>query len=374
MTDKNKLELWKYYLTTDHFVAVDIGTFGTKIMEVKRRFTTYSIVKVLYLPEMNKFFKGKDIINIKGIIDNIAHMLQVEEIKAKKMILSITSSKIQNKVIKLPDIPEKEMKSYVEIEFQRQFSNSSRISDILDFMKVGKLRHNENISSMVMIATLPISEANNIVQEIESSKFHLHTLDVDAHALGNTGIVQESEHIDRVMLDIGSETSNLVFIRDKAIVFSRPVLYGMSNLAKAIQVEEDISIKDAERIIEETGLIAKEDVLVRGYKTIGKDIYNSIVEDNLGSALNETYRAFQFVNTTLGVDVEEVILTGGFSCLPNAVEMTKTTLDLNVISWSLEKERTIILPNGCKVTNNTGKSINGTFATCFGMAIRGTLR
>lgn len=369
MNENNRMDTWKKYLSTEHFIIIDIGTYGAKVMEIKRRFKEYSIEKMFYLPEMNKFFKSKDIINMNGIVENILNMLKVEEIKAKTVILSFTSNKMQSKVIKLPDIADKDMKSFIEIEYQKQFPNSSRLSDILDYMPVGKLKIQDQIGAMILVASFPIRESTNIVQEIESKRLNLKKIDVDVNALGKTGIEFDSENVDRVVFDIGHETSHLVFIRDSTIVFSRPILYGTSNLAKALQVEEDITLKDAERIIEETGVKTTEDVLVRGYKSISRETYNHLVDENLGSALNEAYRTFQFVNSNIGIDVDEIILTGGFSCLPGAIEVTKSSLDMNVVIWSFDKEEIQHLANGCRIKNNTGKVINGTFATCFGMLL-----
>lgn len=181
--DKNNLEQLKYFMTTDHFVVVDIGTFGMKIMEVKRKMTKYTIEKIFYLPEMNKFFKGKDIINLSGVVENLLHILQIENIRTRKIILTFTTSKMQSRIVKLPEIQEKEMKSFIEIEFQKQFPNHNRISDTMDFMPMGRFKKDEMTNLMALMSVFPTSEASSIVKEFQKRKFFVEVIDVDVHAL-----------------------------------------------------------------------------------------------------------------------------------------------------------------------------------------------
>lgn len=369
--EKKPLELAKYYLSTDHFLTVDIGTSGMKVMEIKRRFTRYSIEKIFYLPEMNKFFKGKDMVNLSGIVETLVHILQLENIRTRKVYLSFTTSKMQSRVVKLPEVQEKEMKSFVEIEFQKQFPNNSRISDTMDYMPMGKFKKDEMTANMVLMSVFPISEASTIIKEFHSRKLVVDVIDVDAHALSNIGRIHLSEAIDKAVVEIGNDNSQIIFMRGDTPVFNRQLPYGISNIVKALQNEADLSVKDAEKLVEEVGLIAKETVIVKGHETIYKDTYNEIMDDSFGGHLNEVFRSFQFANTNLGLEIEEVILTGGITAIKGAEELSKSILDLEVTNFELDEQDFVSLPNGCSIVNNTGRNIPGSFSICLGMAIRG---
>lgn len=369
--DKNSLEQLKYYLTTDHYLVVDIGTFGMKIMEVKRKMTKYSIEKAFYLPEMNKFFKGKDIVNLSGVVENLLHILQIENIRTRKVILTFTTSKLQSRIVKLPEIQEKEMKSFIEIEFQKQFPNNSRIIDTIDFMPMGKFKKDEMTNNMALMSVFPIAEASSIVKEFQKRKLFVDVIDVDVHALTNIGRIHKTDSIDKAIVEIGNDGSHIVFMRGDAPVFNRQIAFGISNIIKALQNEADVSVKDAEKLIEEYGLIVENDILVKGFQTILKDTYNDIIDEVYGGALNEVFRSFQFANTNLGLEIEEIILTGGITTIKDAQKLSKTILDMEVSIWEVQEDETIQLPNGCSLVNNTGRLIPGSFSICLGMAIRG---
>jgi hypothetical protein len=66
-----------------------------------------------------------------------------------------------------------------------------------------------------------------------------------------------------------------------------------------------------------------------------------------------------------------VLLTGGLANINSAKAIAQKILELDVETWSLEPGESIKLPNGCRIINQSGKTLDSIYATCLGMISRG---
>ncbi|MEJ1518117.1 pilus assembly protein PilM [Bacillus cereus] len=366
-------EKLKIQFTSDNFLVIDIGIHGMKVMEVKRKSRDYYIKKVFTMPEMSKYFTGPDMFNVNGIVDSMSQIIHLERIKTKNVFLSFSSAKLQTKIINIPELPEKEIRTFVELEYQKQFPNLNKLTDVVDYMPLGTfIKEGSNQKQLsLLLAQYSVIDAERVVKEFKNKKYNVNIIDVGIHGLGNVGrIYNDLENRDIVVFDIGYNTSQMVFLRDQTVVFSRNLAFGTNTIIKGLQNQEEITNKEAESILHEVGLQAKEDI-IKGNRTIFADDYNEMVEGYLTNTLNEAYRSFQSVNSTYGLNLSHVLLTGGFSAIPDSKELVQKILEMDVETWEMDDSDKIRLSNGSKIVNQTDKVINGAYATCVGMAIRG---
>lgn len=367
------IEKLKVQFSSDNFLVIDIGIHGMKIMEIKRKARDYHIKKAFTIPEMSKHFTGPDMFNVNGIVDSMSQIIQLERIKTKNVFLSFSSAKLQTKFINVPELPEKEIRTFVELEYQKQFPNLNKLTDVVDYMPLGTFTKEGSIQKQLslLLAQYPVIDAERVVKEFKNKKYNVNIIDVGVHGLGNVGrIHNDLENRDIVVFDIGYNTSQMVFLRDQTVVFSRNLAFGTNTIIKGLQNQEEITSKEAESILHEVGLHTEEDI-VKGNRTIFADDYNEMVEGYLTNTLNEAYRSFQSVNSTYGLDISQVLLTGGFSAIPYSQELVQKILEMDVETWGIDDSDKIRLSNGSKIVNQTDKVINGAYATCVGMAIRG---
>jgi len=362
----------KYQVSSDNFLVVDIGTQNMKVIEVKRKGQTFQIKKAFTISEMSKFFTGPDMFNVNGIVESLSQILQLERIKTKNILLSFSAGKLQSKIISVPELPDKELRTFVELEYPKQLQNYNKMTDVVDYMPLGIFtKPNSNQKQLsVLLASYPIIDAERIIKEFQKKKYKVNVIEVDVAALGNIGrIYNESDSEDIVVLHVGHNISQMVFLKADAVVFSRTVAFGMGNLIKSIQNQEDISFAQAESIVKEVGLHATEDVQSDNF-TIFADDYNDIVEQYLTNTLNDVYRSFQSVNSNYGLSISSVLLTGGFSSVSGSQEISQRILEMSVEEFYIENGEKIRLENGITIVNDTEKIIDGVYAICLGTAIR----
>lgn len=359
--------------SSSHFLCVDVGMYGMKVIAVSKKGSTINIKNAFTITDIGKYYNGQDLFNVNGIAEQLSQFIALEKIKSKKVNLTFTSSKLQTRLVSVPDIPAKQIRSFVELEYQKQFPNFNKISDVLDYMPLGRYSKEGSTQAQLslLLSLFPVADATRIIKEFQSKKFFVETIDVDTHALGNIGrLYNDDDSSDIAVFDIGHETSQIVFLRGETIVFSRNIPFGVNSLARALQNQEDLSAKESFEVIEEFGLMAHEEI-VKGSNTIFNEDYNEIIEGSITNALNEAYRSFQTVNSNFGLSISKVLLTGGIAKLNHSKELSQKILETEVDTWQLEDGEFITLSNGTRLVNKTERTLDGTYATCIGLAVRG---
>ncbi|MFP3727423.1 pilus assembly protein PilM [Priestia filamentosa] len=365
----------RYQLSSEEFLSIDIGSHNMKVLEVKRKGQNYAIKKAFTISEMENYFTGADIFNVNGIVETLSQITQLERSKTKNVILSFSGAKLQTKIINVPELPTKELRTFVELEYPKHFQNFNKITDVVDFMPVGTfVKPNTNQKQLgVLLASYPTSDAERLVKEFQKKKYKVNVIDVDVAALGNVGKVYSNEENENtIILHVGHNISEMVFLKGNAIVFNRTVGSGITGLIRAIQNQEDITALQAESLLREVGLQAAQDITLDNL-TIFADDYNDIVEQYLTNILNDAYRSLQSVSANYDLNVSTILLTGGFSSITHAKEISQRILEIPVEEFRMGKEEKFRLENGITIINDTGKKIDGSYAICVGMAIRNSM-
>lgn len=394
--DNNFLVDLKMNVTSDHFLVIDIGSFSTKIMEVKRKKKLYSIEKTWSINEMAKFYKNKTIVSPNGIVEKIMEVIRFENIKAKKIYLVFSTHKLQNKIVTLPKVEAKEIKSFVDLELQKQFPDANKLTDIIDYMPLGEFIKDSTVHTMTLISVIPNIESETIVKEFSKHKLSVTVIDVDLHLMGNIsrlnhikemqkvneGIsIQDTNQdedsngiiaLDTAIFEIGNETSNIVFTHNGVPIFTRSLTFGMSTIIKSIQNVLEVSIKDAEWFLEEKGLKTEKDIS-RGEERIDARFYNEVVESNMGNSLNEVFRSLQYVSSNFNVNIDKIIIVGGGARYEDIDTITTNVLEVPTERWTIAQGESIQLDNGTSFVNNTDAEISGEFALCYGLMLRGNI-
>lgn len=372
----NKPENLRYFITSDKFLAIDIGTSNTKVMEIKRSGLDFKIERVLTLHHMKKFFNGQIINNRKALVDSIIYSLRKEGIKTKKVHLVFSSGNSKTKLVKVPNVNPKEFNSYLEVEYQKEFPNTGRAQNAFSYARAGEVKGTDHdFEQMLVLATASQSELTDIIKEFKKNKYHVEIVDATLNILRHLGEIgidngnNEKDYKNIAILDLGNQNTKVIFTKKNVPIFNREIDYGVIKAIRSIQSETGTTSEEAERMLEAHGFHAKKTIQRPLADDISADSYNKAIKESFVNGLNELYRSVEFVNSNMGVKTEELLITGGMGNVKRILPLAVDTFDIPVRIWSFGDGENMSFQNGLTISNHTGIVIDASYAQCFGIVL-----
>jgi type IV pilus assembly protein PilM len=322
-------------LGPNNLIGLDIGTSAIKmceLIEVKKG--QYKIENFSYklLPEGSII--EDDILKPVELVNSIIECF--EELKVKNINISVGIGG-NNTVIKRLAISggtEKEIADEVEWESEQYIpfgADNATVSHHILGKNVGG-----GVDVLIAAANNQITE--NIMSLITEARLKTKVVDLKIFALANVfQILKEmkfTKDISYLLLDFGAQTTTIIIIKEKEIIFSREIAMGGMSITEEIQKQLGLSFNEAENL-----------------KTRGDGEGNypeeimQIIELNLDPFVNEIKKTVNFFQTTTSdLILDSCYLTGGNAKIPGLKRNLETELsipiyDINIFqSFSFNKK------------------------------------
>lgn len=362
----DELKKYKNKITKDHYLVLDIGTKHLKGLEITRKGTELLIKNKFMINGMERYYNGREIEDVNGIIETLIRVLRMKKIDIEKVDVLFTSSNLETKIIKVPDMEDKEIKNFVALEYQKQFQGQNQSTHIMDYMPLGRVE-DDRMDIMVLIASLPTVESNNIYRNFEKNKVQVRSIEVDIHALGNALLLTHLKDECKTILHLGNDTSLLLFIKEQTIIYYRSFNFGFNTLVKQIQKELKCPLRNAETIVRDLGFSFDEN-----YETeLDKEIYYYLMKKNFGDFLKEVYKSIDYVKIKLKLQTNSLYLAGGLSNTKDLSRFINESIGMRSKLWNFKMKE---LKSGFTVTNDSDNLIGPEYAMCLGVAVREVMK
>lgn len=344
-------------------LVLDMGAHTVKVLDVHKKGETVTVNNFLEIENVEKYFNGKDITNIDGLANDVNRVLKITDLKPKKLDLVYNSSQLQTKIIKVPDMSEKDIKEFVDIEYHKSFNGVNSNTHIFDYLPFGTIEEEDRLEHSILIATMPIVESAKLLKAFEMRKMNINAIETNIHALGNALNLVDTESPHKMIVHIGKEYSIVLFSRDNVPVFYRMFAFGYDQLVREIQKEVQTSISNINSMLKTIGFVSDD-----GFKSdIDQLEYQRIIRESFSTFVNEIYRSINYVKMTTKFEADHLFLSGGVANMEGLVPYIEENLAMEVKKWMFKGFE----QKGRVVSIKGDETLGPEYALALGLSVRG---
>lgn len=291
-----------------NFFGLDIGSHSIKAVQVKRderggarltHFATYNTPSRAFESEADK--------HKKILSDAVKETMKEAGIKSPRVVASLPESKLFTRVVEMPKMSEKELRSSLDYEAERYIPFPID-SAVFDFEVVAKPEDSKKMQ--VLLVASPQGLVSRYLDVLEGAGLEVLALEPETIAMVRAMVgAGEKANVPTLLVSIGSSTTDLVITEKGNIRFTRSVATGGKALgralARALGFEEEQAISYKRRY----GL--KESELEGKVGEVLKPVFKVIID--------EMHRSLEFYESRRSGGVNRIVLSGGTANLPGVL-------------------------------------------------------
>jgi type IV pilus assembly protein PilM len=294
-----------FFSKSKNVVGLDIGSSAIKLVELKEKGGSYTLVKLGLERLSPEAIVDGSIMDSSMVVETISKLNSEKGVKNSNYATSLSGHSVIIKKISLPAMSPEELAESIQWEAEQYIPFD--INDVnLDYVPLNT-GTGDNVE--VILVAVKKEKINDYTSVISQTGKIPVMVDVDAFALQNAYELNSDGDENKVvaLVNIGASVTNVNVLSSGNSMFWRDITFGGNQYTDAIQRELSLSFEQAEE-------------LKRGH-TIGDHtvqqvipILNSVSEDFAG----ELRKTLDFFTATSGADrVDEIVLAGGGSGVLN---------------------------------------------------------
>ncbi len=318
-------------------LSIDIGSQSIKFVYMEKdKVCAYGLKEFAEIPD------------ISGIIREL-----IKDLKPAKVYSFVSGPSVSLRQAPFPKMSKKELKDAILLRLDK-YSPFTIDEAILDYKTLGIMTEAGKEANNVMVVSVRKDIIADHIATLRKVGLEPSAISVIPFALAAAvkkfGNLKEEETV--ALLDIGAEFTDIIFMRNKQLEFTRTVTTAGNSITEAMTVaimteegELALSLEEAEKykrmygIPEETN----EEVLPNGVKV--KRLL-SLQRPALERFLGEVNRTFDFYKREYNVPViNRILICGGGAELKNFKEFLEENLKINVEFFDPFKIHNLYLPN-----------------------------
>ncbi len=347
--------------------GIDISDLSLKFAKLKKKGKFFDL----------EFFGEKEI--EKGIIKEgeikdekrLAEIIKeaTEKIKTKYVVASLPEEKAFLQVIKMPKLPEEDLKSalvyeaekYIPLPIDQVYLDSQIIQPVLDLQ--------ENYE--VLISAIPKKIADGYLNSLKLAGLKPIVLEVESMAIARTLIENEFSQWPILIIDLGATRTSFIVFSGKAIKFTSSIPISSQGFTQIISKTLGISLEEAERLKIKYGLEERIHLKIEAEKTIKKmergKVFEALIPP-LVDLVQQIKRCIDFYESHIPEEkIKKILLCGGGANLKGLPELLAIELKLEV---ELGNPWINILEKKEKEIKKLSFEKSLSFTTALGLALR----
>lgn len=287
-------------------VGLDIGSHSIKLVQLNETGKGMELINFGVMPLQTEAVVGGAIMDANIIVEAIQNLIEVQKVKTKDVVTSVSGTSVIIKKVKLPFMTEEELAESIEWEAEQYIPFD--ISDVnIDFqiLESAELLEEKGSDQMeVLIVAIKREKIDDYTNLILEAGMNPVIVDVDAFAIENSYELNYDIKKEIVALvDIGAAVMNINILRDGITTFTRDIFLGGNLYTENIQKELGTSREDAKAL--------KLGVEMEG---ISKEKVKHVMEKTTEDIFQEVNRSFEFFRSaTEDENIDKIVLSGGCS-------------------------------------------------------------
>jgi len=284
-------------------IGMDIGTKNIKVVFFKNEVVSDYIIKSI--PKGLKNGETEDDKEMLNILNDILKSFK----KAKDVYLTINDERLITRIIKIPKMPIKEIKDYLDLELQ-QYIPMTLDNYVVDFKILEELEDNSGKFYNLLVVAVANAIVEKYVQLIESVNIHLKAIDIHTNCI--LKLIKKYNLVDgknnvRAFIDMGDRYTNVSIFKGDTLLINRLLSFGGFDLTQSIANLYNLNFEEAEEIkIKHLDLTDVTDAKEELRESVVPMINNFFMDLN---------RIFEYCSSNLNSPVNEIFLYGGTSLI-----------------------------------------------------------
>ncbi len=340
------------------FIGLDIGTSTIKAVQLKQeihRQPKLFLYASAAAPPRN--MSSESDADLKLIAGALSDFIQSFPFTTRSVIVALPESQIFTRVINLPQMSEKELKSAMQWEAEQYIpvplSDVSMDYEVLDSLETDKTKGSMDI----LLIAAPKVLVNKYLRVLKEAKLEPVAIETETVAVSRSLVGTDPSAPVTMVVNIGATTTDIAIVARGAVRFTRSISTGGEALARAVSQNLGFDLDQAEEYKRTYGL---DETKLEGkiMKAI-KPIFDVIVE--------EIKRSIAFYSTHKKSEgIKRLVLCGGTASLPGIMVYLAGSLDIEVQSGN--PWRLIDAP--LKFPKKELEEIGPSFAVAAGLALK----
>lgn len=227
-------------------IAIDIGHDNLKLLQLQERSGVLSVVAAAQQAVECEDLTGLD--RTAYAMPLIKQMLQQSGFRSRRIVPVLPREFVQVKTLRLPPLPESDMKLAIENETRTLFSVPSEQLSIR-FIPAGEVRQGTESRQEVIVLAVETRLIDSLLEQFNQVGLIVDALDFEPCAAyrGIERFVRrkEDEVEVNVLVDIGAEQSQVVIGRGRDVTFVKSIEIGSRKINECVSRKLSLSLSEA---------------------------------------------------------------------------------------------------------------------------------
>ncbi len=303
------------------YLGVDIGTFGVKIVELKKeggqpRLFSYGFSE-------NKDIKAND--NKKNDTDYIAGVInkiwREAGMVSRNAIAALPTFSVFSSVLNLSHISKKDLTSAVHWEAKKVIPLPLE-EMILDWREIKDENKDEKDKKnlKVFLTGAPKVLVKRYIEIFKKSQINLLSLETETFSLVRSLMGNDKSTV--IIAEIGANTTDIAVIDRGVPILSRSIDIGGLTITKAISANLNIGIERAEQFKYDMGVSSVES---------DSSVIPKTIAETISPIINEVKYTLNLFENKNNKKIEKIIFSGGSAMLTDFADYLSKVIDKKVI-------------------------------------------
>lgn len=340
-----KYLIQKFLPKKNHFMGVDIGAHHIKVAEIKVIDGLPEVTSLKLQPSPPDVWTES--LDEEGLVLILKKIVNPQ---LKEVITCIGGEKVISRIVRLPQMNEKELLSTAKFEITKfvptpvdqlivrvvrlEESNGGRGKQpkIKIFIprkgETKEINGGQQEGQNVLLLAVPIESIYRYYSIFSRAGLVVTAIDLKSFALWRVfgrnaqGIV--------AIADVGEKTSHLVVVKDGIINFIRLLVTGSDALTKFIMKTYGIGAEEAQQMKNEAAISVEGSEFSPPGMYINDILNEDLLREGLQEITKELHRSLSFYSNQENISIEKLIISGGASKMKGLTGFLEDVLDMPV--------------------------------------------
>jgi len=348
-------------------LGLDVSNLSLKLIKLKKRGKFFDLESFREKEITPGIIKEGEIKDEKKLVEIIKEA--TKKVKTKYVVASLPEEKAFLQVIKMPKLPEEDLKSalvfetekYIPLPIDQVYLDSQIIRPVFN--------HQENFE--VLISAIPKKVADSYLNSLKLAGLQPLVFEVESMAIARAMIENEFSKHPILIIDLGATRTSFIVFSGKTIKFTSSIPISSQGFTHVISKTLGVSFEEAEKLKIKYGLEEKIRLKIEEEKTVKKmekgRIFEALIPPMV-DLVQQIKKCIDFYEShTPGEKIKEILLCGGGANLKGLPELLTIELKLPV---ELGNPWVNILEKKEKGSKKLSLEKSLSFATALGLALR----
>ena len=321
-------------LKTDAF-GLDISDFSLKIIQLKKKNKFYDLScfnEVEIKPGIVNKREIRKPDQLAEIIKKAVKQVKGEKIRTRNAIISLPEEKAFLQIVPMPRLSEQDLKTAIIFEAENHIPLA--IQDVYLDYEIIPLKDKNSKQIDVLLAAFPKKIINTYLDCLDQAGIKPIALETESLALSRALIKDQFTNQPVMIMDFGSDRTNLIVFNDYSVkfVFSLPI--SSSGFSEVIARAMKIDLIKAEKLKTEFGLSGKIKLEIKNEKSIIKEEKGKVFEaliPALTDLIEQTKKYLDYCKTSMnGQAVEKILISGNGARLKSLIPFLASEINIPV--------------------------------------------